>query len=330
MVFVGGSCGTVVKHKIICPSCSKSYNVSQEKVLNSKGKMRCGDCRTRFYILLRANNDDRNEPTNVSFAAAEDQNFDIVVMPYRDVVEQALFDDKGANDLINEVDIVLDNAVSPILEHADAPLVLEDRNRLSEGLDLPSDGSDLDGFFTLDQRTVKKKWLRFWVTPFLFLAVVILLLLLAYQLWLRQSLAVFDNERFIAVVAPYATVVSNFTQEKFNVKFPVRQELTKLRLVSARLQQHPDRASTILLKLSISNESNIAQEFPWLELMLSDENGRLIARRTIEPKKYLYNNKVRTTLSANEIRPITIEFMQFPQKAQSYEIRIVSTPTDSE
>lgn len=182
----------------------------------------------------------------------------------------------------------------------------------------------LDKPFMLDRRSPLHR-VQTWVfAPILVVAIVAMLALLVYQLWLRQAVPILDDEQIAETLAPYASVVKEKVDKHFDWQVPVRRDLANLRLVSARVEPHPDRPSTTLLKVSVANKSSIAQPFPWLELVLTDENGRLVSRRALPPTDYIHNNRLRDVVRANELRRVTIELLAFPRQAHGYELKILN------
>lgn len=164
-----------------------------------------------------------------------------------------------------------------------------------------------------------------WVySPILFGLVLVLASVILYQLWLRQALPILEDQRITKIVGPLARPITVKLEEQFDYRLPVRRDLSNLQLVSARTETHPTRASTTLLRVSMVNQAEISQPFPWIELSLTDENGRLVARRALSPDDYLFNNRIDSVLGANELRPITIELLSFPEQAKGYELKLLS------
>jgi len=168
------------------------------------------------------------------------------------------------------------------------------------------------------------RWRQWFINPFLSLIVVLLVATLLYQLWHRQALIWLEDERLSRVIAPIAEPLIGKLSEEFDVTLPVRRDLRNLQLLSAHTEAHPTRSSTLLLRVSIINHSKIAQPFPWLELTLSDENGRLVARRAMSPADYLHNNRLGNSIASKEVRPVTIEFLSFPEHAHGFELRLLN------
>lgn len=186
----------------------------------------------------------------------------------------------------------------------------------------------LDEPFYLDGKRPRGKLYRWLGRPILaliiFLIFAVLLIALGYQLWLRQALPILENEALADKVVPYIEPLKSELDERLGFQLPVRRDLANLRLVSARIEPHPTRSSTTLLKVTILNRSAIAQPFPSMELALTDEGGRLVSRRSLSPEDYLHNNRLQNKVRPNELRQITVELLTFPKQAHGYELKLLS------
>ena len=166
-----------------------------------------------------------------------------------------------------------------------------------------------------------QRWL---FAPVTLVIALILSGVLLYQLWLRQALPWLDDERVTSVVTPVILPMREQLTEQLDVELPVRRDLRNLRLLSARTESHPTRSSMLLLRVSMVNKSSIAQPFPWLELSLTDESGRLISRRALRPEDYLYNNRVANRIGPQELKRVTIELLAFPEQVKGYELKLLN------
>ncbi|MEM7360678.1 MAG: DUF3426 domain-containing protein [Pseudomonadota bacterium] len=247
---------------------------------------------------------DADEPSEPTDATSEDQN------------------------LISEVDQLIDEKL--LIEEestgaggfAEATTTTEIDIETMAGLDdlLPTEPDQplqLDG----PRSSALRRWL---LNPLLLLMGLVLLAGLVYQLWLRQALPILDQRNIPALIEPFAEPALNELEARFDVALPVRRDLKNLGIMSARTEAHPTRSSTTLLRVSIVNRSEIAQPFPWLELTLSDENGRLVARRALSPEDYLHNNRLDNMIPANGLQQVTIELLSFPRQAHGFELRLLS------
>ena len=207
-------------------------------------------------------------------------------------------------ELIDEVDLLIKkNVLEPDTQH------IEFTEQVDEQADLKN--------FSLNQpwQMTFRKNIKLAATLSLGL---LLTVTLAYQLWLKQLLPSFLSQPISAIQNRLQPLEDNY-----DYSLPMRRDLNNLKLISAKTEAHPTRASTVLLKVSLLSRSNISQPLPKLELSLSDESGRLISRRTFKPNDYLYNNSTENLIASNELKKVTVELLAFPQQAHGYELRMV-------
>ena len=218
--------------------------------------------------------------------------------------------------------------ISEVDEDSDQQLISEVDSLIDEML-IESTQSAIEIFSSSelefeDALSDKNRWRQWLFTPLLSLLVLLLVITLIYQLWHRQALPWLEDEEFSRVVAPIVEPLIAKLSDEFGVTLPVRRDLRSMQLLSAYTEAHPTRSSTLLLKVRIINHSEIAQPFPWLELVLTDENANLVARRALSPEDYLHNNRLENSIAPKEIRPVTIEFLSFPEHAHGYELKLLN------
>lgn len=169
------------------------------------------------------------------------------------------------------------------------------------------------------QKTAVKK--QFQIT-LLVAAALVLSIVLFYQLWLRQGIPFLEPNTLPRPISKISDSIASLAKN-YNIELPIRSDLSNMHLVSAHTQAHPTRASTTLLIVGLLNKSTITQPYPWLELSLSDEDGRLISRRALSPYDYRHNNRLRHLIQPKELRQVTIELLAFPKQAHGFELKIL-------
>jgi hypothetical protein len=237
-------------------------------------------------------------------------------------MESELFEQIEANSFITTAEYSNQD------EHSDQQLISE-VDKLIEGMFLDDTQSTIEMLPSTEMEfeealSERNPWRRWLFTPLLSLLAVLLISALLYQLWHRQALPWLEGEKLSQAIAPIAQPLVGKLSEEFGVTLPVRRDLRSLQLLSAHTETHPTRSSTLLLKVRIINHSTIAQPFPWLELALTDENGRLVARRALSPEDYLHNNRLTNSIASKEVRPVTIEFLSFPEHVHGYELKLLN------
>ncbi|MFT5572025.1 MAG: putative Zn finger-like uncharacterized protein [Cryomorphaceae bacterium] len=146
---------------------------------------------------------------------------------------------------------------------------------------------------------------------------------LIYQLWLKQTISWPDDARVQSALQPLVGPLKQKLDEA-GLAVPTRRNLSQLELLSARTEAHPTRPSTILLKVSLMNRAQIEQPLPWLELSLTDADGRLVSRRSLSPNDYVFNNRIDNTIGAKQVKKVTIELLAFPEQATGYELKLLN------
>ncbi len=233
-----------------------------------------------------------------------------------------------SNGLIDQVSALVDDKLlnSPVDDTsesgnatADEAAILKNSRSKELSLDRPSDDQVP---FDLAPK-VRRKGMAWLYVPLLFVVIVALCGLLSYQLWMKQ-LVHFDegslaHTKFIELTTPLAREL-----EKHDIELPLRRNLSQMELLSARTEPHPTRSSTTLLRVSIVNRADISQPLPWLEMSLTDADGRLVSRRNLSPADYLYNNNSLNQIGAKELKRVTIELLSFPKQATGYELKLLN------
>lgn len=316
-----------MSNKTQCPSCSSVFLISDEQLEKSRGKVRCGRCRHEFRADLLYSEDKATDEQMLDRSTRSDL-FENIQPNLRVGIDD---DDPDystrSHDLISEVNELIAEQWQTETEDVSHDLsgvldVLEEPSIEIEESEFVEPESESAFYLDKDKRlTSLQRWL---VMPLLSVLSLVLLLALLYQLWWRQALPMSGNETLNLRISSWMEPVNDGLQDLFGWQLPERQDLANLRLVSARVEPHPQRASTTLLKVSVANQSDIPQPYPVLELTLDDENGRLVSRRTLPPKDYLHNNRLNDLIGAKELRPVTIELLAFPRQAHGYELKIVT------
>ncbi len=154
------------------------------------------------------------------------------------------------------------------------------------------------------------------------IVVVCLLFGLAYQIWFKQFGFVQNNE---TVQSSLSTLMLPTLErlEGLGAVLPKPSNLSGISLISAQAEPHPSRATTTLMRVSFLNRSSVAQQLPWVELTLTDESGKVVARRALKPEDYLYNNATQTQIGPHELKKITIELLAFPKVATGFELKML-------
>jgi predicted Zn finger-like uncharacterized protein len=191
--------------------------------------------------------------------------------------------------------------------------------RIEDMLVIDSIDADEDYLIDFGKTTKHRALSHRTYSPLLGLMALLLTAALSYQLWLKQAAPMLESTQLATALQPIKQQL-----QKYAVVLPERRNLKHLELLSARTEAHPTRSSTVLLRTSLVNKAKISQPFPWLELSLTDKDGRLVSRRALSPNDYLHNNRLENLIKANELKPVTIELLTFPKQAHGFELRLLN------
>ena len=173
------------------------------------------------------------------------------------------------------------NGVAALVEEGDARIALEpspqlglfDPGRQAPPSVAPSGAAHRPGFLAPEPRSRRATWL--WALAAL-LGVLALAAQFGYRF--RAELAAWNpaaREALVALCQPVGC----------DVPLPRHPEL--MSIDASELQADTRRDGLILLTASLRNRARFAQDYPALELTLTDENDRPVLRRVLAPRDYL-------------------------------------------
>lgn len=239
----------------------------------------------------------------------------IVSVTKSNSVNKATLDSSARDSLINQVDSLVDTKL------AQSSLLASGAAKAKK-----KSGNVKDNLKSEFKITEDKRKTSIWTWVFslpLLIIISALIVLLVYQLWMKQIIA-FDKNSIIQKEIAAVTIPLAQELEKVDIKLPVRRNLSQLELLSARTEAHPTRSSTTLLKVDILNRADISQPLPWLEMTLTDADGDLVSLRNLSPNDYIYNNNINNQIGSKELKKITIELLSFPKQATGYELKMLN------
>lgn len=98
----------------------------------------------------------------------------------------------------------------------------------------------------------------------------------------------------------------------------------KIQLVSRDMHTHPTRSGILVLSLTFVNLASRNQEFPELEVTLTDASNQPVARRRLQPAEYLRPGAdIEAGLAADVYLPVLLELGDPGEQAVGFEIRFL-------
>jgi predicted Zn finger-like uncharacterized protein len=101
--------------------------------------------------------------------------------------------------------------------------------------------------------------------------------------------------------------------------------LDKIALVSRSIRQHAGRDNALIITTGIINNGSEVQDFPALQVKMSNLNGEIVAMRRFLPSEYLRADGINSGMAPNILIPITLELQSPGKNAVTFEIGFSST-----
>ncbi|HEY8585846.1 MAG TPA: zinc-ribbon and DUF3426 domain-containing protein [Rhodanobacter sp.] len=104
-------------------------------------------------------------------------------------------------------------------------------------------------------------------------------------------------------------------------KLPLVAAPQMLRLLASNVQIHPSVSGALMISASVRNDAAFAQPYPVLKITLSNDEGRPIAMRRLQPTQYLDDDAVlRNGLAPGDSAVLLLEVQDPGDKAVAFEI----------
>jgi len=265
-----------------CPQCRTIYPLSTKTLCESRGHVRCGRCGEVFQSL-----------DALSDEAPED---DLIPAPFfseRPPTLKPPKDEKSAR----EQDLFLDKDPPPIdFEHI--------------SLDTPGPGhSRPEPVYPNAKRKISNKVRpsAFWR----FSSFILLLALIGQAGWgYRETLIHHPNLR------PWLDKAC----EQFGCTLPRQTALDQIRLISRNIRPHPSVEGALIITATMQNQARFIQNYPKIDIVLSNLEGRVVAQRRFLPDDYLNPGLAKNSgLAPDTLLPLVFEVVDPGNDAVAFE-----------
>ncbi len=271
--------------KTRCPECQTVFRVTPEQLKVRAGKVRCGHCQGVFNALDSL----LETPLQPELASAPASAPPVVTDEPEMVAAPEVFTGMAAE---TESHQELPEEPIPFFATDDAPSAdgfrvveptLSPSADLTDSLILPRDTTEIPGY---------SKWAEGAVTTSHFepertrthwlfsVAALLLVLCLAAQ-------AVFRFRSEIAVAFPATTPLLETFSAALGSHLPLPRHTDLVSIETSDLQTDAARGNLLVLNATLRNRAHYSQDYPSLELSLTDTQDVAIARRVFSPKDYL-------------------------------------------
>ena len=153
-----------------------------------------------------------------------------------------------------------------------------------------------------------------WVVSAIFLTLALIAQLGFYQ---RRALLAHDDFR------PWldrACVV-------LKCKLPLREDLARFRVLESIVKPHPQVPGALLISASLRNDASFPQNFPVVEVKLSDTSARIVALRRFSARSYLRDAaRISDGIATGASLPIIFEVLDPGSEAAGFEFNFLPGP----
>ena len=234
-----------------CPECSTGFRVLPAQLSARGGRVRCGKCASVFDGLANLVQDAPRQA------------------PDEPSPQIGLFDPRG-RPTAEASAAAADRRGTGAMPHA--------RADLSAVPDAPGAGNEPLPEF-LEERPVHRQFRLLWG----FLSVLAVVLLAA------QALILYRTE--VAALIPEARPHLEIACEMLECELHLPRRAELLSIESSDLQADSRRANVLVLNAVVRNRAAFPQEYPSLELTLTDERDEAVVRRVLNPADYLADRR---------------------------------------
>ena len=267
--------------KTRCPHCQTVFRITPEQLKAHTGRVRCGQCRQIFNALHSLEGSPADRP-----AAAP-----VPPMPPVPLVPFSPPDDRPTEILTYEEMVIPPAAPpaaakkpppSPEIHKPLAPMSEAEMQEfgLSSGLILPRETTEIPGYCRWTTGPISahspfappKKPVRW---PLVLTAVLLLMLLAA------QAAFHFRSQLHATVPALRPALEAIFTN------IPLLRHIEQIGIEASGLQSDPAHNNLLAFDVTLRNRAPYRQDYPSLELILTDMQDKVVVRRIFPPEAYL-------------------------------------------
>ena len=136
-------------------------------------------------------------------------------------------------------------------------------------------------------------------------------LVLQYLYYFRLQLV--ENPQ----LRPVISTMCNIT----GCELPPRRDLGHIEVAEHLMQFHPTYQNSLRLTATLANSADFDQPYPLVEVIMTDIEQRVVARRHFTPELYLNNYSAGDLFSANSEVPLLLEVLDPGNRAVGFEFR---------
>lgn len=268
--------------KTRCPNCQTSFRITPEQLKARVGKVRCGQCQNVFNALDSLLDEAPAAPPGALHGVGAQP-------PVVHIVQEAanepmptivLGEERNEPTLAAPPTTTAEEIAEPTVALSEAETIELGK---ASGLIMPRETTAIPGYSKWVEEMVSmplappaaaaSRW------PFI-LAALLLVLALGGQL-------LFHFRSEVAVAAPRLRPLLATLSQAVGAALPLPRHVELVSIETSDLQSDPTRGNLLVLSATLRNRAAYGQDYPALELALTDTQDAAIARRVFSPAEYL-------------------------------------------
>lgn len=306
-----------------CPACHTRFRVTSEQMDAHGGDVRCGRCAKVFNAHAYLEHEpealepEAFEPEDELDAQVEDFTAEEIIPPRME--EEPPADEEPEPSLVEPINEALIDAVEPEpLPETEEPLpavvepVSTEAGESAVELE-PAPARPVEAISPVEEEEVeapKEKRRFFWL--WLIGAILLLASLGAQGLYFFRSDLAARHPEFKPFLQQFCSVL------QCSIRLPANPDL--LSIETSNLEANPQQANLVALNAILRNRAKLAQEYPQLELTLTDTQDRMIARRIFAPREYAKGADLNRGMAPNEEVTVKLYLDLGDLKAAGYRV----------
>jgi predicted Zn finger-like uncharacterized protein len=253
-----------------CPSCHTHFRVHAEQLAARAGQVRCGKCSRVFDALEHL-----IEETAPARAPRPQPEFEAMRADAADAEPAPESATREAPEpVIAQASDVVAEAPEPGAETPEAAILLEPAiGEPANAEPMAASGASAFGFGPVAAATPARRW------PWLPGALLLLLILLAQAAYHYRSAITL---RF-PETKPYAAALC----ATLSCELPLPRRIEQMSIEASDLQADTTNPNVMVLSATLKNHAIFNQQYPSLDLTLTDAQDQPVARRVLAPQDYL-------------------------------------------
>lgn len=276
-----------------CRGCGEVFVVQTEHLVHAHGKVRCNVCGTVFDALQTLSQTAPSEGEDLMLHDCDNAPPLLTQIHEFSTAETSQAEDK----------------VKTRATEQERPSAKTTSSEPLESEPLESELSANDSPLFTEQKKINKKPTHQATWTWLSVAMLLLVTL--------QAVSAVRSGQLKLPQQPWAVSVCKWLKCVEGRKY----DLSTISLASSSIRLHPGRDNALIIAASLINaDETRRQEFPILEIKMSDLNGSVVAMRRFQPKEYLTAEVLQSGFIANTLIPVNLEIEKPSVNAPAFEI----------